>query len=58
MHDYTSSLAKPQDEIYSIAKPFGAGYKVGGLQLDMAGERLCVVSADGCFVYLYVLKDS
>ena len=42
---------------YQISQPFGWGYKVGGLQLDIGGDRLCVVSADGCYVYVFGVHE-
>ena len=41
---------------YSIKQPFGWGYKVGGLQLDVGGHRICAVSADGCYVYMFAVQ--
>jgi len=45
------------DCTYQIKQPFGWGYKVGGLQLEAGGRRICVVSADGCYVYIYGVED-
>ena len=45
------------DTIYSAAKPFSSGYKIGGLQLDELGQRVVVVSADGCYIHLFSLED-
>ena len=42
---------------YVIKQPFGWGYKVGGMQLDVGGNRLCLVSTDGCYVYVFGLHE-
>ena len=34
VHDYCISPHTGMDTIYTIAKPFSSGYKVGGMQLD------------------------
>jgi len=57
VHDYSVSSKNGMDTIYTIAKPFSAGYKIGGVQLDELGQRICVVSADGRFVYLFCLQE-
>lgn len=45
------------DTVYTITKPFSSGYKVGGVQLDELGQRIVVVSADGCYINLYSLEE-
>ena len=57
VHDFSINASTQMDTIYTIAKPFSAGYKVGGIQLDELGQRITVVSADGCYIYLYCLED-
>ena len=57
IHDYTVCPRSITDTIYTIAKPFSSGYKIGGVQLDELGQRIVVVSEDGCYVYLYSLED-
>ena len=57
VHDYARSATSGMDTVYTISKPFSAGYKVGGLQLDSLGHRIVVVSADGRFIYLYCLSE-
>ena len=37
VHDYSVSKRTGMDTVYTMAKPFSAGYKVGGVQLDELG---------------------
>jgi len=57
VHDYSVSKRTGMDTVYTVNKPFSAGYKVGGVQLDEQGQRVVVISADGCYVYVYALED-
>lgn len=57
VHDYSVNAATQMETVFTIDKPFSSGYKVGGLQLDELGQRVVVVSADGCYIYLYSLED-
>lgn len=57
VHDYCVSSTNGMDTIYTIAKPFSSGYKIGGVQLDELGQRVVAVSADGRFVYIYQLQE-
>ena len=58
VHDYSLSRSTGTDFAFRIPKPFNAGYKVGGLQLDELGQRVVIVSADGCYVHLFALDES
>ena len=53
IRDY--SFEDPKNFI--IKSPFGKGYHIGGLQFDEDGSRLCVVSADGCYLNLYSIES-
>lgn len=57
VHDYLVCPRSGTDTVYTIAKPFGIGYKIGGIQLDELGRRIVVISYDGCYVYLYSLEE-
>ena len=57
VHDYSTNSTTQKETLYSIEKPFCAGYKIGGMQLDRNGSRVVLVSADGCYVYLYILEE-
>ena len=57
VHDYTLCPRSGTDTVYTIAKPFSTGYKIGAIQLDELGHRIVVVSEDGCYVYLYSLEE-
>ena len=57
VHEYSINSTTQMDTVYTITKPFSSGYKVGGVQLDELGQRIVVVSADGCYINLYSLEE-
>jgi len=58
VHDYAPNVWTGKETLFTIAKPFSSGYKVGGLQLDELGRRIVAVSADGCYIYLFSLDEA